>query len=58
MKIYLATWLEEPRQGQVLTHTKYRHRLLSYWHIKDKSSILPTYIRTGINKRFKKEKEK
>ena len=33
MKIYLATWLEEPAQGTVLTAKGALRRLLSFWHL-------------------------
>ena len=50
MKIYLATWLLEPAQGESLTHCANTRRLLSYFHCKDKPKReFRKYVRTGRN---------
>lgn len=49
MRIYLATWLLERNQGEVLTRVGYRRRLLSYYFLQDKEEELPPYVRTGRN---------
>ena len=49
MKIYLASWLYEPSQGEALTESKYWNRLLSYFHTRDRESELRSYVRTGKN---------
>jgi hypothetical protein len=49
MKIYLATWLLEPAQGRALTQVKGWHRLLSFYHTKEKTNELPCYCKTGKN---------
>lgn len=48
MKIYLATWLFEESHGQALTKKKKRHRLLSFFHTREKIAIFKRYITTGI----------
>jgi len=50
MKIYLATWLLEPQQGEVLTKINKRERLLSYYHIIQKMNEFLFYVKTGRNK--------
>ena len=48
MVIYLATWLED-NQGQTLTKMKCKHRLLSYYFVKDgPKDFLDEYAETGI----------
>ena len=49
MKIYLATWLLEKEQGNVLTRKDKRERLLSYFHLLEKEFELKDYIKTGMN---------
>ncbi len=49
MKIYLATWLFEPEQGNALTASKAEHRLLSYYHTKDREDELVGYVKEGTN---------
>jgi len=50
MKIYLATWILEPAQGESLTHCENTRRLLSYFHCKDKPRReFRKYVRTGRN---------
>lgn len=49
MKIYLATWLLEPGQSEVLTKKDKRERLLSYHHLLRVKEKLNMYIKTGIN---------
>ena len=50
MLIYLRTWLFETSQGVSLTKAKYKHRLLSFFHTKDKSKQLKNYVKTGMQK--------
>ena len=50
MKVYLATWLFEISQGESLTATKAKRRLLSYFHTKEKQKEFPHYVKTGLNK--------
>lgn len=50
MRIFLATWLLEPQQGKVLTKKKYRDRLVSYFHTKEKEDQFKKYVKKGINK--------
>ncbi len=54
MKIYLATWMLEPAQGDGLTRAGARKRLLSFWHTKDVKSDLPDYVTSGKNKARRK----
>jgi len=57
MKIYLATWLLEPSQGDSLTEVKNRNRLVSYFHTQTfQPDQVSTYIQTGKIKSRKKEK--
>ena len=51
MKIYLATWLLEVSQGQSLTKAKSKHRLLSYFHTREKEEDLDEYVKTGKQKK-------
>jgi len=50
MKIYLATWLLEPAQGEALTKKKARERLISYFHTVAKADQFKKYVIKGINK--------
>lgn len=50
MKLFLASWLLEPWQGEVLTKTKYTNRLISYYHTIPKADKLSEYVLTGMNK--------
>jgi len=36
MRIYLATWLLEPSQGDALTNSNAFSRLLSYYHTRER----------------------
>ncbi len=56
MKIYLATWLLEPAQGRVLTQVKGWHRLLSFYHTKEKTNELPCYCKTGKNENLSRRR--
>ena len=49
MRIYLATWLLEVSQGEVLTKVGGNRRLLSYHLNKEKTNELPHYFHTGLN---------
>ena len=54
MKIYLASWLFEPSQGESLTKVGNKSRLLSYFHCQEfKGSEIRHYVRNGINKEKK-----
>lgn len=53
MKIYLSTWLFEKSQGESLTKTEKKERLLSYFHTKEKEADMQYYCETG---RIKDEK--
>ena len=55
MKIYLATWLLEISQGESLTKANGRHRLLSYFHTKEKEADFDQYCKTGTNKNNRKD---
>lgn len=47
LKIYAATWLEEPAQGDSLTKTNKKDRLLSYFHVRKRERELKRYVLTG-----------
>ena len=49
MKIFLATWILEPSQGQTLTNIGGGRRLLSYFHTKQKVEVFSNYCRKGTN---------
>lgn len=49
MKIYLATWLLEPWQGEALTKSGNINRLVSYYHTKEKTEQFEQYCETGTN---------
>ena len=49
MKIYLATWLFEKSQGEALTKKGYAHRLLSFFHTREKIPEFTNYVRIGLN---------
>lgn len=49
MKIYLATWLFEPKQGEALTTSGAKNRLLSYYHTTEKENEFRGYVKTGRN---------
>jgi hypothetical protein len=49
MRIYLATWLFEPKQGIALTRTSAWKRLLSFWHTRERAGEFPSYALTGRN---------
>lgn len=49
MKIFLASWLFEPEQGNALTKQGYFRRLLSFFHTREKEEQLVDYVRTGRN---------
>jgi len=51
MKIYLATWLFEPEQGNALTARGANQRLLSYHHTKGKEEELVRYVKEGTNEK-------
>jgi len=52
MKVYLATWLLEPSQGNALTTASAARRLISYYHTKDLSrGEVRKYLLTGENKK-------
>lgn len=55
MKVYMATWLLERRQGDALTAAGNDRRLLSYYYLKDMEDELPRYVRTGRNPDPRKE---
>ena len=57
MKICVATWLHEPSQGEALTKVGHRHRLLSYWHTRDREDQLDEYARTGRNEAKARQKK-
>lgn len=53
MKIFLATWLEE-NQAVSLTNQNARHRLMSYYflkQIKNDPGYVKRYAKTGIGKK-------
>jgi len=47
MRIYLATWLLEESQGVSLTRKRYKQRLLSFFHTREKKDKFKPYIKTG-----------
>jgi len=49
MKVFLATWVLEPSQGQTLTKMEAGNRLLSYFHTKQKEEVFSVYCRRGVN---------
>ena len=49
MRIFLATWLLEISQGESLTKANGNHRLLSFFHTKEKESDFKRYCETGTN---------
>jgi len=51
MKIYLATWLLEPAQGEALFKKGSKNRLISYFHTKEKEKELKGYILKGQQRR-------
>ena len=51
VKLYLATWLLEISQGESLTKANGRHRLLSYFHTKEKEADFDQYCKTGTNRK-------
>lgn len=53
MRIYLATWMDEPAQGNALTKIGGVLRLLSYHFVcqkKDHGKLLIRYAKTGTIK--------
>lgn len=53
MRIYLATWMEEPAQAAALTKIGGSLRLLSYHFLikkKDHGELLTRYVKTGLVK--------
>ncbi len=52
MKIYLATWLLEPEQGNALTKKEKKERLISYYRALEYKKHIKKYIQTGRNKRI------
>jgi hypothetical protein len=55
VKLYLATWLLEVSQGESLTKANGNHRLLSYFHTKEKEADFDQYCKTGTNKNNRKD---
>lgn len=49
MILYMATWLSEKAQREVLNHCEKRERLLSYWFIKSSKESFIEYVES-INK--------
>ncbi len=49
MKIYLATWLYEPQQGEALTKSRQWQRLVSFFHVRDTVGDVVRYVTTGRN---------
>jgi len=56
MRIYLATWLLEPAQGVAMTNVGAKHRLLSFFHTREKKEEFVGYVKTGKNKPRKGER--
>lgn len=54
MRIFLATWFEEPAQATALTKVANKTRLISYWHTREKGRFLPRYVITGRMGKVKK----
>lgn len=51
LRIYLATWLNDPTMGPSLTKKGARYRLLSFFFLKElkiTSQEVKEYLRTGI----------
>jgi len=58
MKLYLATWLFEESQGRALTKCGAFHRLLSYYHTRERVAEFKEYVLTGLNQNKRRGKKK
>ena len=58
LRIFMATWLEEPSQGAAMTTIGKSDRLVSFYHIRNKKALLREYVNTGLVPKEKKCRSK